>query len=145
MIDRHARDMAADALRDLIQGSISNREYERRFPKSDNDPALRAIFSNIWFCYSDLAEHTLKGKHEPTDEQRAILNRCLLFLRGDLEFQWPPPKFRVWYGILRLLGLGRMLRQQELRQLSIGDIDVWPFLNKTDYYEVLRESNNGRS
>ena len=43
MIDRHARDMAADALREFMEGSISNEEYERRYPKSKDDPALGEV------------------------------------------------------------------------------------------------------
>src|SRR6266852_4943337 len=65
-----------------------------------------------------------------------LLERCLLFLSSDVEFQWPPPKFRLWYGILRLLGFGRTLKQREEEEMSIGDVDVWPFLRKAEYEEV---------
>jgi len=136
MVNRHARYIAAEALREFMEGSISNREYERRFPKTKDDPALWAIYSNIWFCYSDLSEHTLTGKHALNDEHRAILERCLLFLSSDVEFQWPPPKFRLWYGILRLLAVRRTLKQREEEEMSIGDVDVWPFLRKAEYEEV---------
>jgi hypothetical protein len=77
MVDRHARNIAAEALQEFMEGSIFNREYERRFPKSKDDPALSAIYSNTWFCYSDTSEHTLTGKHALNDEQRAILGSAL--------------------------------------------------------------------
>ncbi len=137
MVDRHARDIAADAVRDFMQGSISNKEYERRFPRTKDDPAFWAIYSNLWFCYSDVSEHTLTGKYALNDEGRALVNRCVLFLRSDLEFQWPPPKFRLRYGFLRLIGLGRVVKRWEEEDMGVGDIEVWPFLRKADYEEAI--------
>lgn len=138
MIDRHARDAAADTLREFMEGSISNREYERRFPRSKDDPALWGIYSNIWFCYSDTSEHTLSGKHALTDEGRAFIKRCLLFLKSDLEFRWPPTKLRLWYPLLRLIGLGRLVNRHVEKEMSVGDVEVWPFLKKAQYEEVSR-------
>lgn len=135
MVHRRARDIAANAVRDLMQGSISNREYERTYPTAKDDPALWAIYTALWFGYSDASEHTLTGRHALNDEDRALVDRCLLFLRSDLEFQWPPPKFRLRYGVLRLLGLGQIVKRREQEELSIGDIEVWPFLKKADYEE----------
>jgi hypothetical protein len=143
MVDRHARDIAAGALRDFMEGSISNREYERRYPRSKNGPALWAIYIHIWFCYSDLREHTLTGKHSLNAESRAFVERCLLFLRSDLEFQWLPPEFRLRYGILRLIGLGRILKRLEEEEMSIGDKELWPFLKKAEYEEAASKSKAG--
>lgn len=133
MVDRHARDIAADALRDFVKGSISNEEYERRYPKSKDDPALWEIYVQVWFFYSDLKTHTLTGKHALNDERRAFLERCILFLKSDVEFQWPRQKLRPWHGILRLLGLERILKRREEEEMSIGDKEVWPFLRKAEY------------
>jgi hypothetical protein len=142
MVDRHARDIAADAIRDFMEGSISNKDYERRFPSTRtlDDPALQAVFSHIWFCYDDLSEHTLTGEHALTGERRAFLERSLLFLRSDLEFQWPPPLFGLRYWILRLLGFGRRLQRREDKEMSVGDIEVYPFLTKAEYEETVRRS-----
>ncbi len=138
-MDRRARDIAAEALQKFMEGSISNREYERRFPRTKDDPALWAIYSHTWFCYSDTSEHTLTGKHALNDERHAILERCLLFLRSDLEFQWPPPKFHPWYGILRFLGLGWTLKRRAQEEMRIGDVDVWPFLKKAHYEKMSHQ------
>jgi hypothetical protein len=143
MIDRHARDIAADALRDFVEGSISNREYEHRYPRSKDDPAIWAIYAHIWFCYSDLREHALIGKHSLNAERRTFVERCLLFLRSDLEFRWLPPEFRLKYGILRLIGLGGVLKRREEEEMSIGDKDVWPFLKKAEYEEAASKSRVG--
>jgi hypothetical protein len=143
MVDRHARDIAADVLRTFMQGSISNDEYERAFPKSKDDPALWAVHEQIWLSYSDLKEHTLTGKHALTDAGRAVFERCILFLQSDLEFQWPPPKIRLRYAVLRLLGFGWLLRRWEAEEMSIGDVEVWPFLKRAQYEELCRQSSGG--
>jgi hypothetical protein len=138
MIDRHARDIAADALREFMVGSISNEEYERRYPRSKADPALWEVYVQVWFFYSDLKTHTLTGKHALNEERRAFLERCILFLKSDFDFQWPRQKFRTWYGILRVLGLGRIVKRREEQEMSIGDVEVWPFLKKAEYEEATK-------
>jgi hypothetical protein len=140
MVDRKARHIAALVVRQFIDGSITNDEYERKFPMSKEDPALRAIYHWLWPYYSDLCEHTLTGKHTLSNEQRALFDRCFLFLSGDLEFQWPVPAFGLRYGMIRLLGFGWLLKRREKKEMSIGDIEVWPFLKKSHYEEALRKS-----
>ncbi len=143
MIDRHARDIASVAVRDFMEGSISNEEYERRYPRSKDDPALWEIYIQVWFFYSDIKTHKLTGKHELNEERRAFVERCILFLKSNAEFEWPRQKFRPWYGILRLLGLGRTLKRREEQEMNIGDKEVWPFLKKAEYEETAGRSNAG--
>lgn len=139
MIDRQARDIAADTLRDFMEGSISNDEYERKYPRSKSDPALWEIWMQVWFFYSDVRTHKLTRKHTLNDERRAFMERCILFLRSDVEFEWPRQKFRPWYGILRLLGFGRALKRREEEEMSIGDKEVWPFLKKAQYQQMCHQ------
>lgn len=130
MIDHKARGIAADVLREFMEGSISNDDYERRYPKSKGDPALWEIYVQVWFFYSDLKTHALTSKYALNPERRAFIERCILFLRSDVEFEWPRQKFRPWYGILWLLGFRRILKRWEEEELGIGDKEVWPFLKK---------------
>jgi hypothetical protein len=139
MVDRHARDIAASVLREFMEGSLSNQEYEKKYPRSKDDPALWEIYVQVWFFYSDVKTHKLTGKHAPNEEQRAFLERCILFLKSNNEFQWPRQKLRPWYGILRLLGFGRTLKRQEEAEMSIGDKDVWPFLKKGQYEQMAHQ------
>lgn len=140
MIDQHARDIAAEALREFMEGSISNEDYERRYPRSKDDPALGEIWAQVWFFYSDLKTHKLISKHALTDEGRAFIERCVLFLKSDAEFEWPRQKIRLWYGILWLVGLGRTVRRwREEEMNSIGDKDVWPFLKKAQYEQMAHQ------
>jgi hypothetical protein len=80
----------------------------------------------------------MTGKHALNDEGRALVERCVLFLRTDLEFQWPvPSSLCLWYSFLRLVGLGWIVGRLAPQDMSIGDADVWPFLRKADYERAL--------
>lgn len=108
MIDRQARDTAAKVLQAFMDGTISNVEYEDSLPRSKDDPALHAIHVQLWFYYSDLRQHKLIGKHTLSPEARALYERSVLFLKSDLEFQWPPPQLKLRYALLRLPGSGQV-------------------------------------
>src|SRR5512144_1119615 len=104
MIDRHARDVAKDALRDLLDGVISNDEYEKRYPEAEGDPAVKAVFWVVWFNYSDMREHKLSGKSAPSESNRDLLERCALFLQSNLEFLWPDPEPRLQNALKKIPG-----------------------------------------
>jgi hypothetical protein len=76
--------------------------------------------------------------------------RWVLFLRADLEYEWPPLRFLnpvlllpVSGCLLSLLTLGlwpRLARAQSewQRWRASGQLEVWPFLRRTDYERVYR-------
>jgi hypothetical protein len=117
----------------LRKGAISNKEYERKYPRSKTDPAVWEIYIQVWFFYSDVSEHKLRGKHGLNEENLAFFERCVSFLSSDFEFQWPRQKFRPWHGFLRLIGFGRLLKRWNDEEISIGEKEVWPFLKRADY------------
>ena len=132
MVDRANRDVGATVLRDLVDGRITNDDFMSKFPRG-TDPALRAVLDFAWTQFSDLRAHTLAGRDNPTPERRAVLERCCLFLRTDLEFEWPLPTRSIWRGLLQILTLGRLFRPSEEDYKSKGDFEVWPFLRRSDY------------
>ena len=133
MIDRDARDVAALVLREFADGLTSTAQYEHRYPESRIDPAIWEIFAQVWFFYSDVKTHTLTGRHALNDARRAFVERCIVFLKSDVEFQWPRQRFRPWSGLLRLLGFGRVLRRCEEFESDVGDKDAWPFLDRAQF------------
>jgi hypothetical protein len=137
MVDRKARDNAAAVLRQLVEGAVTNVEYERKYPTNKDDPALWAVYIQSWFSYSDRREHTLTGRYTPNDEGRRLFERCILFLRTDWEFEWPAPKIGLRGALIRLLGLGWLLKQRDRKEMSVGDVEVWPFLRRCDYESAL--------
>jgi hypothetical protein len=140
MVDRTQRDAARRVLRSFVDGAITNDEFEAQFPRGKEDPALPAIKANLWMLYSDLHRHKLTGKHEPNAQTRAILERCVLFLETNLEFEWRVPKINLSnIGKNLRSRVGRWLWMEEGRQAwteqagSDGDEDVWPFFRRGDY------------
>jgi hypothetical protein len=134
MVDRYARNKAANVLRDFVTGYISNEEYERLYPTSKSDASLSEINIQIWFLYSDIREHKLTGKHALNVEQSVFVERCILFLESDCEFEWPRQRFRSWQILLQFLGSG-----EKIEAASDGDDSVWPFFEKSQYKRVLNE------
>lgn len=134
MVDRNARNIAARVLREFMRGSISNEEYEKMYPTSDSDPSLWEIYLQIWFFYSDIREHSLTGKHALNVEQSAFVERCILFLRSDAEFEWPRQRFQPWQAVLQFFGSGK-----KIGKAAYGDENDWPFLNMTQYEQALKE------
>ena len=95
MVDTEPRQRAAELIEKLRDGTISNFDFEESWPRYDKrDRALRAIETMIWRFYSDGHEHTLAEEgHLLTAEGREIFDRCVLFLRTGLEYQWPKDNF----------------------------------------------------
>lgn len=85
MVDRQSRLRAANLIQDFQPAAITNDELVDTFPRSP-DRAIVAIRSMLWFCYDDLREHRLTGKWALTKEGEELFERCILFLKTDLEY-----------------------------------------------------------
>jgi hypothetical protein len=142
MADRQARRSAAVLVRRLRDGMITNDDFEREWPRSTDDRALRAIAPTLWASYSDMYPHTLKGRHSLTDCGRAFFDRCALFLDSDLEYQWPRDGCYAGKGLPRtlvVLSLGLLLplyirqKRRYAEQEAAGESNVWPFIRRSDY------------
>lgn len=134
MVDQNARDIAANLLTEFFNVYVSNEEYESRYPESESDPALSEIFLQVWFHYSDVREHKLTGKDELTAENRATVERCILFLTSDFEYQWPRQQIGLWHTLLRFMHL-----EKQVGKDTHGDVKVWPFLESSQYKRTSRE------
>lgn len=141
MVNRKQRDVGARVLRDFIDGNITNDEFHARFPRNHDDPALDAVFVFAWGLYSDLHVHKLTGRYAPDQKAQAVLDRCILFLRGNLEFEWPIPTIGIlnifsnlWFVIRRWFGFGP--RKKETPAFYGGDETVWPFFRRSDLEAV---------
>ncbi|WP_428740105.1 hypothetical protein, partial [Sulfurimonas sp.] len=108
MVDLSTRTEFAEQIRHLVSGQISNDEFEDRLPES-KDKAIREIFWNgVWGLYDDLKEHKLRGPFRIDKKYRGDIARWILFLKSDLEYEWPPypPKPQIINILLSIATLG---------------------------------------
>jgi hypothetical protein len=103
MVDKAKRMEAAKLIEDFLSCRITNLEYDGSYPCSD-DPALLAIYSRLWFAYSDIDEHRMDGKHALSSEGRQVAENCILFLKTEVEYRGPTnfislsaPFKRLWH------------------------------------------------
>jgi len=141
IIDRDARDITALLIRRLATGRITNDEFEDRQPLGSPDPAVTEIFDRgASGLYSDLHEHRLTGSNRLPREARREIARMILFLKNDLDYEWPTPTLwqeLLWMvtGLLTLRGGSRFyMRWMGTR----GEVGVWPFLRREDFEQAIR-------
>jgi len=139
MVDRNARDQMVLLLRRLATGRITNDEFETQRPVSSTDPAVDEIYHRgVWGFYSDLHEHRLVLSR---GERREIA-RFILFLKSDLDYQWPRRKLwgELLWMLAGLLTLGLAGRLYWRRLGRSGNVSVWPFLRRDDFERAVRHA-----
>ena len=132
-IDVKARLQLANALEEFLVGKISNFEFEKRIPSSD-DGIISAIELSIWHYYDDFKEHVLNND-SVSESERTRICRWILFLRTEEEYRWPPFQSPgeqpiaygfFWKWILKL-------DEKQKHFMEYGDYTVWPFLDRETY------------
>jgi hypothetical protein len=134
MVNSEKRRFASELIAKYLSREITNDSLRDKFPRDERDPALRAIWSNLWLHYSDTHSHKAEGKHQLTSEVNHLFDRSAAFLRTDLEYEWPAYK---WIGsenvLWRFFGFGKRIEQKFNEFKSHGDFEVWPFIRREDY------------
>ncbi len=139
---------AADLIIRFRDGHITNFDFDESWPHYDRrDRGLKAVQTMLWRSYSDVHEHTLTEEgHQLSPELHELFDRCALFLRTDLEYEWPYDNF-IGIGGLGIFGriltlglstfLDRAIQKREEQRLTqmlvIGTEAAWPFISVTDY------------
>lgn len=98
MVDREARDKLAELLRQFASGRVTNHEFEEQwyFPTRSRDKGIAEVEHAIWCLYDDLREHRLTDDERMTPELRRQIATWILFLKTDLEYEWPPLSPSIW-------------------------------------------------
>ncbi len=138
-IDRNARDLLAEQLRHFVAKRTTNFEFnDAAFDVQTNDAGVRAVREAAWLLYDDLHQHKLTEEWSIEGKERREVARWILFLKSDLEYEWPV--MRWWRKLLRsmttllTLGVGTCLWDKHYwRQ---GERGVWPFLRSVDLEAV---------
>jgi len=140
MVDRIARDRFAELLRHYAAGLISNDSFEDNLPLKSKDRAVNTIFWNgAWMLYDDTHEYKLSGEYRLSKRAKREVARWILFLKSDLEYEWPPIRgiYGFPYYLLIILTFGLILPFVKRYLRKAGDEEVWPFLRRTDYDSAL--------
>lgn len=143
MVNREKRLEASGLIRKLATGELTNDDFEDSFPREGDDPALAEIYQRLWFFWSDRFTHRLTGPHQLSEDNFRLCERCVLFLGTDLEYEWPramaeAPLSLVFYRLLRMKRHQERIERKALNELErLGDLDVWPFIRRSDYEDAL--------
>lgn len=143
MVDKDARRQAGELLRHFAAGQITNDEFEDRVPCQSDDRAVTELRSEVWYLYDDLREYRLAGKDRLSAETRRAVATWVLFLRTELEYEWSvrslSSKLLLRFGNFCTFGvIGKLWRPRFRRY---GEIDVWPFIRRSDYETALENSS----
>ena len=160
MINRQARDQAAELLELFCLDRIAYKDLIKRYPRCKDDAAVWLIIEYITLKHKKRGYwFTLHWKARKEDKR--LFARFVAFLRSDLEYAWPVPGPLWWHlqlGIimfvvlivlhysrsllanigfvaLMLLVYGIVLLANQRFQRSYksaGDITVWPFTSKSE-------------
>lgn len=131
MIDRESRNKLAELIRSLAAGVISNDEFEDALPQSKDDAVLEIFHHGAWCLYSDMKEYKLKGKEVLSDQERSVVARWILFLKSDIEYQWPSASFRD--RLLNSISLGVFGQSTLEKWQEHGELACWPFTDSVQY------------
>lgn len=99
------------------------------------------FYNGAWPLYDDLHKHKLTGKWAIPVEGKPIAARYILFLKTDLEYEWPRKtgiKEVPWAFLgLFTLGIASLIRNRIKTKGERGDKTVWPFYRRSDYEAAL--------
>jgi hypothetical protein len=159
MINKTRRNLLADQIHALIGGFTSNYDFDdwleendfcaERDPRHYDDAALGPILERAYCLYSDFPKYTLTGKRKLDREKYRDTLRSILFLRSDLEYEWPvyfyASRFPDLDWLLNKLTFGRFpyipRPNESYRQWQThGDHSVWPFIRRSDFDRLARNN-----
>lgn len=141
MVDRKARDQLMDVIGRLVAGRIDNFDFDEVVESvQTDDMGVVEIRKAMWYVYDDLCRHKLTKKWALSDAQKNIVERFILFLRSNIEYQWPPqplqnPLARLFVG---LPSFGYVPRHLDKKWQASGNWEVWPFKTLGEFNEATR-------
>lgn len=139
MIDRVARNKAAEIVRHFVTGQIYNFDFDDAQPES-NDPIIDAIWDSLWLTYCDFRKHKLKDEWQLPAEGERKVAIWILFLHSDEEYRWKkisyPDSRPIVYNLFeRPLGC----HKKQGMFFKSGNFEAWPFIDDASF--MLAKSN----
>jgi hypothetical protein len=135
-----AREKARSLVDALRRGEITNFEFEDSWPKGGaEDPALRAIETMLWNFYSELEPVKMVGEHRPSEGVSTLFERCMLFLRTALPYEWEESHFAPPGNLLEFVlaassssGQAHPTTASNYWRNEWLEASVWPFRRRGD-------------
>jgi hypothetical protein len=93
MVDRAARNELALSLRLLVDGELTNDEFDDLYYErwmKHGDAGVRAIAEFGYGLYSSVDRYRLHGWNAVSDEIKEMAGRAVIFLQTDSDYCWPP-------------------------------------------------------
>ncbi|MFO7946386.1 MAG: hypothetical protein R6V19_06210 [Armatimonadota bacterium] len=98
------RQEAARLLEDLASGEKDLHEVRRDWPGNSDDIMLDAVLRRV-SEYHQLSD-AFDEQDEPAQHSDRLMERCILFLKSDASYEWPPmPSQHHLISTLRAIGL----------------------------------------
>jgi hypothetical protein len=131
MLDMKNRAIAAELIRQYLDCQLTNDEFDDQYPRSE-DEAVRTFWGILWFSWDDRYTHKLEGKHQLSDMNRAMIERCITFLQTDLEYTGPLAG-RSWVNMVQS-AYKRLVGNEERRVIQgCFDDPWWPFATEDQF------------
>ncbi len=111
MVIPEARARLHKALGDLLAGRITNMEFDIVYSEmqSSEDRGVAEVARFGWGLYSDSMTYRLTEHYLIKPQMREIAERCLLFLKTELEYGWPDSPSQLWQGMAWSLAFNALL------------------------------------
>ena len=139
MVNRKARDLVAQAIRQLHAGQMTWDAFDalqKAGHVAEGDRGLGEVYWHAWVAYDPEYPANRPSK-------RRDISRLVLFLQSDLEYQWRHREMmELVIGCLDTLTLQLFSKRLHRRLCAHyerqGDTAIWPFLDRQEYEDCLR-------
>lgn len=151
---REVRRQLAEDLEELLDGAITDAEFENRYERLaaklrkmgvdfEEDRVVPMVKAQVWQVFEGPEPWKRDAQHPIHPSTEVMFRKLILFLRSDLEYEWPFARYPSFEEqcrglLMNLLTLGGEARRRGREFSAAGDVEVWPFLRAVDYERELR-------
>lgn len=124
MIDRKARDELAKLLEQRIRGELAGEQFDELAMTVSDDPIIWAVLNKDLELPLDSAGNPALG-NPATQRKVRMIERCILFLKTDREYQWERTALPWWSLLLPPFVLAALALMMFLAFLAAESISAF--------------------
>lgn len=143
MVDKKSRKILVTALNQLMNGEITNYEFEN-YDYNLKDTGIREILDAVWYLYDDSNEYKMTGQNQFDTATNDYIEHLILFCESDQEYEWPQISvvlvlLNIFLNIITLGIWSKFSSTKKLlRHVNFSNEQYWPFISKEQYDFVLK-------